>query len=140
MTRVLVCGGRDYGVTDETLRRASTDSVRLAALKAERLRCVGKVHEVLAPLAPDVVIHGGATGADSLAGRWALDNAVEQSVFSVSKADWDKHGKAAGPLRNARMLAEGKPNLVVAFPGGRGTEDMKRRARAAGVEVREVLL
>ena len=54
-------------------------------------------------------------------------------------ADWKTYGRAAGPLRNARMIAEGKPDLVLAFPGGRGTADMTRKARAAGVEVRAVL-
>jgi ABC-type branched-subunit amino acid transport system substrate-binding protein len=36
------------------------------------------------------------------------------------------------------MIREGKPDAVVAFPGGRGTADMVRQARAAGIEVREV--
>lgn len=52
-------------------------------------------------------------------------------------ADWHRDGKAAGPIRNRRMLLEGMPDLVVAFPGGRGTADMVRRARAAGIEVVE---
>jgi hypothetical protein len=44
----------------------------------------------------------------------------------------------AGPLRNYQMLEEGKPDLVVAFPGGGGTKDMVRRAVKAGVSVHEV--
>jgi len=36
------------------------------------------------------------------------------------------------------MLDEGRPTLVVEFPGGRGTADLIRRARSAGVEVIEV--
>jgi hypothetical protein len=56
----------------------------------------------------------------------------------VYPADWAKHGRAASPIRNQQMLDEGRPNLVVAFPGGRGTADMVRRARSAGVEVIEV--
>ena len=47
--------------------------------------------------------------------------------------------RGAGPERNARMLAEGRPDLVVAFPGGTGTADMVRRAKAAGVRVVEVV-
>lgn len=109
--RVLVCGGRDYA--DWT-----------------------KVQEVLndmhAVYGISQVIHGAATGADSLADRWARQVSVEQTAFT---ADWLAHGKAAGPLRNQRMLDEGKPDLVIAFPGRRGTADMVRRARAAGVEV-----
>ena len=46
--------------------------------------------------------------------------------------------KKAGPLRNQRMLDEGKPDLVVAFPGGGGTKDMVRRSVKAGVPIHEV--
>jgi hypothetical protein len=44
-------------------------------------------------------------------------------------ADWEKHGKAAGPLRNEEMLIDYKPKRVIAFPGGKGTADMKHRVR-----------
>ncbi len=50
-------------------------------------------------------------------------------------ADWTTHGRAAGPIRNARMLAEYHPDLVIAFPGGRGTLDMVSKAERAGVAV-----
>jgi len=113
--RVLVCGGRDF--SDRTLLKATLDH-----------------------LAPSVVISGGARGADALAAEWA--EATGWNVGGVHleefPADWTAHGKAAGPIRNQQMLDEGKPDLVVAFPGGRGTADMVRRARAAGVEVREI--
>lgn len=85
---------------------------------------------------PDtVIIHGAATGADSLANRWAVVNWVRSEEYP---ADWKKHGAAAGPIRNQRMIDEGKPDLVVAFPGGKGTADMVSRAKAAGVRVIEV--
>jgi len=54
------------------------------------------------------------------------------------RGEWDKIGKKAGPLRNQRMLDEGKPDLVVAFSGSGGTKDMVRRAVKAGVSVHEV--
>jgi len=63
---------------------------------------------------------------------WARIKEVAVQVFP---ADWETHGKAAGPIRNQRMLDEGRPDLVVAFPGGRGTSDMVARAKRAGVEV-----
>lgn len=44
--------------------------------------------------------------------------------------------RAAGPIRDQEMLDKGKPDLVVAFLGNRGTADMVRRAREAGVPVR----
>lgn len=86
--------------------------------------------------AGDVVIHGAASGVD----RQAMIAAqglpgVQHYPFA---AEWAKHGKAAGPIRNQRMLDEGKPDLVVAFPGGRGTADMVARARKAGVQIKEV--
>ena len=44
-------------------------------------------------------------------------------------AQWTKYGKSAGPIRNAEMLRFGKPQLVVAFPGGDGTENMIGQAK-----------
>ncbi|BAQ18361.1 hypothetical protein GL4_2928 [Methyloceanibacter caenitepidi] len=81
------------------------------------------------------MIHGNATGADALAGFWAIAVGVPILAFA---ADWNKHGRAAGPIRNKQMLDEGKPDLVIAFPGGRGTANMVRQARERGVEVVEV--
>jgi len=110
--KVLVCGGRKY-------RNWSKVADTLRALHAET------------PI--DLLIHGCAPGADTLAARWAYLVGVRERGFA---ADWDAHGKAAGPMRNQRMLTEGKPDLVVAFPGGDGTADMVRRAEAAGVKYR----
>lgn len=112
VSRVLVCGGR--GFDDAAL--------------VERTLCD------LRP-APSVIIEGGARGADKLARLWAQHYGAD---VETCPADWGAHGKAAGPIRNQRMLDEGKPDLVIAFPGGRGTADMVRRAKAAGVEVRAI--
>jgi hypothetical protein len=113
--RVLVCGGRDYrdhGAVWQAL---------------------GAIH-TRTPI--DVLIEGGATGADRWCAKWAnCQHGVDTLTYP---ANWNKDGRAAGPIRNQRMLDEGKPDLVVAFPGGRGTADMVRRAKAAGVEVREI--
>lgn len=111
---VLVCGGRDYS------HRSRVDDV----LDFPSLG----VH-------PTLIIVGSEAGADGLACDWASRNDIPCTVYW---ADWEAHGKAAGPLRNQRMLDEGKPDFVVAFPGGRGTADMVRRAKAAGVPVLEV--
>ena len=53
-------------------------------------------------------------------------------------ADWDTHGRGAGPIRNKQMLEEGKPDLVIAFPGGKGTANMIGQAKEAGIPVREI--
>src|SRR5262249_16770583 len=57
--------------------------------------------------------------------------------YGLPQGEWDELGKKAGPLRNQRMLDEGKPDLVVAFPGGGGTKDMVRRAVQAGGIIHE---
>lgn len=111
--RVLVCGGRDY--SDETA-----------------------VWDVLRPLGamygPVTVVHGAARGADALADRVARGFGYE---VEAHPADWQQHGRSAGPIRNQQMLGTGI-DLVIAFPGGRGTEHMKQIAHAAGVDVYEV--
>lgn len=80
----------------------------------------------------DVLIHGNAPGADRLS-----EEEVEKSHVTIERysADWGRDGRKAGPIRNQRMLDEGKPDLVIAFPGGKGTADMVRRAMAAGIKV-----
>jgi hypothetical protein len=87
------------------------------------------------------VIHGGAKGADTLAGLAAQLLKLDEHVFM---ADWDRHGKAAGPIRNQEMLDEGRPDLVLAlYPDTgitKGTKDMVDRARKAGVKCIEVQL
>ena len=113
--RVLVCGGRDFN-----------DRELLA-------RVLGDLHAA-SPIS--VVIEGGAHGADTLAFKWASEG--NRCGTCSYAADWRAHGRAAGPIRNAQMLDEGKPDLVVAFPGGKGTADMVARARRAGVRVIEV--
>ena len=107
--RVLVCGDRSWSNLAPILR------------ELKRLR-------------PTVVIHGGARGADTLAGAAARQLKIPVEVFP---AQWDLYGKSAGPIRNKQMLVEGKPDLVLAFHtdimASRGTRDMVRRAERAGV-------
>ena len=93
----------------------------------------GAVSDALHLLDPTVVIVGDANGADTLAYAWCCMCGVPCVRFY---ADWNTHGRAAGPIRNQRMLDEGKPDVVLAFAGGRGTADMVRRAEAAGVPVK----
>lgn len=109
--RVLVCGGRNYNDRAAVYRE---------------LDDLERSHGIT------LVMHGGAPGADDLAESWAISRCVPHRWFT---AEWTRLGKAAGPARNARMLAEGKPDVVLAFPGGKGTADMVRRAESAGVEV-----
>lgn len=105
---VLVTGGRDY--LDFLSVEAAMTSL---------------------PLTPTLVIHGGAKGADSLAGRWARECGVHTASVP---ALWGDHGKAAGHIRNRIMLGL-CPDYCVAFPGGKGTEGMVSLCEAAGVPV-----
>lgn len=114
--RVLVCGGRDY-----------QDSRRLFSV-------LDKLHQ---EAGIDAIIEGGARGADQLAREWA-EHPYGCGGAETYEADWEHQGSFAGPARNKRMLDEGRPDLVIAFPGGRGTANMIRQARKAGVEVIEI--
>jgi hypothetical protein len=114
--KVLVCGGRNYRDIDRVF------------FELDKIHFVeGKTITLL--------IHGNANGADRLAGHWAVARGVEIASFS---ADWNAHGRAAGPIRNRKMLEEGKPELVIAFPGGEGTRNMLSIAKKAGIETIEI--
>ena len=79
-----------------------------------------------------VLIHGAARGVDTICGCWAKRNDITVEPYP---AQWDVHGRAAGPIRNKQMIDEGKPDVLIAFPGGRGTANMISQCRAAGVRV-----
>lgn len=130
---VLVCGGRDFG-------ERYVDGQERPTWQAER----NLVHATLDGLRSEpgirALIHGAATGADACADEWARRNV--DVPCSRYPAEWARYGKAAGPRRNAEMLAvlvaardDGAGVCVVAFPGGRGTADMVGRARRAGIRV-----
>lgn len=79
-----------------------------------------------------VVIHGGAPGADSLAGWAAGQLGIKTEVYP---ADWAGLGKKAGPVRNEEMLKMSEPDGCIAFYDGqgKGTRDMMARVVKAGV-------
>lgn len=109
--KVLVCGGRDFN-----------DALTLGSW----LGGIHKQHGIT------LLIEGGARGADYMARKFAEWQGIPVKTF---EADWQTHGNAAGPIRNRQMLTEAKPDLVVAFEGGRGTANMVKQAKAAGVRV-----
>jgi hypothetical protein len=112
--RLVVCGGRYYD--DRATVWAVLDRIH-------RLRGISEV------------IEGGAHGVDTFAGEWADARRVRRTTVP---ADWKTHGRAAGPLRNMKMLAK-RPHGVLAFPGGRGTADCVAQTRAVGIIVWEPL-
>lgn len=129
MTTMLVCGGRWYGRIPIMMPPGSLSAIERAAKEAFMMR------EALDHLARErgvlEVISGGATGADAIAHEWAISRSLRSTVI---RADWKMFGRAAGPIRNKRMI-DLKPNFVVAFTGGKGTAGMVQIARDAGVEV-----
>ncbi len=94
-----------------------------------------RIRQVLSTI-PNIefIVEGGARGADTLAREVATDLGIEVREY---KADWNKHGRAAGPIRNRLMLYETKPNLVVAFHNNilesKGTRDMVRITRSKDI-------
>ena len=109
--RLLICGSRTWW-----------DPVPIAA--------------VLAACPPDTtVVHGDARGADRLAAGLAR---LAGLAVEAHPADWTRDGRAAGPRRNAAMLATGIDQVVAFRVDGAspGTDHMVRIARKAGVPVR----
>jgi hypothetical protein len=115
--RLLVCGGRDFA------DRACLDRALDVVLSGRRL---------------NVLIHGAASGADSMAGTWAVAHGIPILPFP---AEWMKNGvldRGAGFTRNEHMLREGKPDLGIGFPRasgllGNGTRHMLSLLVAARV-------
>ncbi len=105
-TLVLVCGGRGF------MDRAAVDNT-------------------LDAVDPLSIIQGGCRGADTLAREWAERHGIPCHTFA---ADWETHGKRAGPMRNKLML-DMKPDIVIAFGGGRGTKSTISLALQRGIFV-----
>jgi hypothetical protein len=122
--RVLVCGGRGYEDIEGggTIVREALSQLFLNPPEKEDV----------------VLISGGAKGADQIPIYMYEGEEDEWGGLEVYPADWKLHGKSAGHIRNQQMLDESKPDIVIAFPGGRGTANMIKRAKKAGVEVFQV--
>lgn len=117
--RVLICGSRTW--VDRVIVNAVLDG-----LHAEVTSWNGTLF----------IIEGGAKGADRIAQDWAKGTGVD---LWTCPAEWDTYGKRAGYLRNTRMLVEGKPDLIVAFGHGRGTDMMVELAKKAKVPTYRVV-
>lgn len=90
--------------------------------------------EAYAKYAFRILIHGGAGGADFTADQWARMNGVQPARCDALWSYYVNRGnlKGAGKIRNATMLLL-NPQLVLAFPGGRGTADMREKAHKAEI-------
>lgn len=116
----IICGGRDYHIGEDGI-------AWLDAMHTET------------PF--DLVVTGGAKGADHKATWWAMSRGIDVVVFM---ANWKKRGRKAGPFRNRKMAEyislmsnchfDGnlKRCAVIAFPGGKGTAHMIQVAQDCG--------
>ena len=114
--RVLVCGDRNW--TDEKT-----------------------IEDFIKTLPKDtVIIEGEASGADTITRKVAEGYGLEVLKFP---AEWNKYGRAAGPIRNSKMIDEGKPNIVVAFHNNlsksKGTKNMIEQAIAWSIKVKVIM-
>lgn len=85
---------------------------------------------------PKEVVSGGAMGVDSSAEVFAL----HATKFKLFKAEWDKHGKGAGHIRNAEMAKYGDALLLIWDGESRGSANMKKQMEKLGKPVYEVIL
>lgn len=76
------------------------------------------------------VISGGCSGADRGGEFWAKAMKIPVKVYP---AEWSKYGRAGGPMRNYTMAKHA--DAVILFPGGRGTESMRKIAQDMGLPI-----
>lgn len=75
---------------------------------------------------------GGADGWDSWCRQWARAHGIQVITYW---ANWEKHGKASGPIRNKLILDRAKPDWLIAGPGGKGTANMISQAEARNIPI-----
>jgi hypothetical protein len=109
--KILVCGGRHY-----------SDYKKVKAVLDEQ------------PIT--TIVHGDQSGADALADKYGKEKDIPVKRYP---ADWIPLGRAAGPIRNKKMLDMENPDMVIAFPGGPGTRNMVKQAQQRNIKVIEVL-
>ena len=128
--RVIICGSRTWGTAAPEMTPFEVSRV------AQERDAVFRVVELLQP--DDLVIHGAASGADTLASLYAKRR--RDLRIQAHPAQWDLYGWRAGPIRNRAMLEIGKPDLVIYFTIDKdepttGTAHMVKIAKSAHVPV-----
>ena len=96
---------------------------------------------ILDRFSPTHIVHGAASGADTLGGRYAALNHIPCTPYHDRWRQKDPRtgrvyiDRGAGIKRNKYMLALSKPDLLIGFPGNKGTKHMLDHARGQGYKV-----
>jgi hypothetical protein len=115
--RLLICGSRDFTDADKFERMMEAWNRR----NNEPSKSNGSDSST--------VISGMAEGADTLAVKWAKARNIPVLEFPISKDDYKRYRRGAGPKRNNDMATQGKPTVILGFPKSPadispGTKDM----------------
>lgn len=117
---ILICTGGRYYKETEKVERVLTNALKIYGDWLQ-------------------VFVGDASGADYLVREWCKEHNVKCTVF---KAQWNKHGNPAGPIRNKTMvdaalhIADKVAGVV--FPGNNGTAHCRDYMKSQGIKVHEV--
>lgn len=114
--RILVAGGRDFKDRDFVFYHL--DNLR----------------QWFAPIF--LGIQGEATGVDTFARQWFE---AQGMPCAGMRANWNFYGDAAGRLRNSWMEEWLTPDLVITFPGGRGTANMAKIAKEKKIDLHVII-
>lgn len=91
-------------------------------------------------LVPTEIVCGEANGVDKAGERFAKEYNTDGLPVAYFPADWEMHGRSAGPIRN-RMMAEYGDALLLIWDGkSAGSNNMKGQMKALGKPVYEVIL
>jgi hypothetical protein len=131
--RVLITGSRDWDKPEAITKALDLMHQAMVEANSKRIDTV--------TLEPELywftLVHGACpTGADKIADDWGKEKGVR---IERHPAQWNEHGKAAGPIRNQQMVDKGAL-VVLGFPRGqsKGTRGCLKMATDAGLLVYEL--
>lgn len=122
--KVIVAGSRDVLLyyEDGEVYRLIGKGLNEIGVKTEDISCI---------------LSGACRGVDRLGERWARYKYIHVERYP---ADWDRYGRAAGPIRNQQMVDLADALIVIRFPESRGSKDILNRAKKKGIPVVDIIL
>nr|WP_314074728.1 SLOG family protein [uncultured Roseococcus sp.] len=128
--------GEVYGPIGPAPAPITTPPLRIIVCGDHRRKNHGAVFEALNLLRRErgvaAVLHGEQPGVAGLAAEWAKQSEIPTELFA---AHWQEFQSKAPARRNASMIRYGRPDLLVAFPGGGNTIDLIVRAWRRGLPI-----